>query len=252
MIKTILKNISKSLGIYGFVKGMYITARRLYYRGNRFDCPLCTRSYRLFLPFGFIPRPNAMCPGCGALERHRLLWVALTQLWNDNILQRGGRMLHVAPESILEEKFKQDYEYLSVDLDGSVAMQAMDITAISFPDNTFDAIICNHVLEHIPDDRQAMSELYRVMKYGGWGSLQVPIKGEVTDEDLTITDSQERTRRFGQHDHVRYYGRRDYIERLKSVGFEVISYPKQELLTATMLKRLSVDIETDIILVRKS
>ena len=90
MIKTILKNISKSLGIYGFVKGMYITARRLYYRGNRFDCPLCTRSYRLFLPFGFIPRPNAMCPGCGALERHRLLWVALTQLWNDNILQRGG------------------------------------------------------------------------------------------------------------------------------------------------------------------
>ena len=74
----------------------------------------------------------------------------------------------------------------------------------------------------------------------------------MTDEDLTITDSQERTRRFGQHDHVRYYGRRDYIERLKSVGFEVISYPKQELLTATMLKRLSVDIETDIILVRKS
>ena len=160
-------------------------------------------------------------------------------------------MLHVAPESILTEKFKQDYDYLSVDLDGSRAMQAMDITAISFPDETFDVIVCNHVLEHIPDDRQAMSELYRVMKCGGWGSLQVPIKGEVTDEDLSITAPQERLRRFGQEDHVRYYGRRDYINRLKFVGFEVLLLPKQELLSETALKRLSVDVESDVILVQK-
>ena len=90
MMKSMLRNITKSLGIYEFAKGMLVIARRLYYRGNRFDCPLCARSYRMFLPAGIIPRPNATCPGCSSAERHRLLWVALTQLWNDNILQRGG------------------------------------------------------------------------------------------------------------------------------------------------------------------
>ncbi len=96
----------------------------------------------------------------------------------------------------------------------------MDITDIHLPDHSFDVIICNHVMEHIPDDTQAMSELYRVMKPGGWAILQTPISGDTTFEDPTVQSPEERQRLFGQRDHVRIYGR-DYEDRLRSVGFTV-------------------------------
>lgn len=89
-------------------------------------------------------------------------------------------MLHIAPEPSLSEKFMKQYDYISVDLDGSNAMMPMDITELTFPDEHFDVIICHHVLEHIPDDRKAISELYRVLKSGGWASIQVPMKGDIT------------------------------------------------------------------------
>jgi ubiquinone/menaquinone biosynthesis C-methylase UbiE len=102
------------------------------------------------------------------------------------------------------------------------AMVRMDITNITLPDNSFDVILCNHVLEHVPDDRKAMSELYRVLKPGGWAILQTPMSDKPqTEEDLTITDPKERERRFGQDDHVRTYGM-DKKDRLESVGFTVV------------------------------
>jgi ubiquinone/menaquinone biosynthesis C-methylase UbiE len=106
---------------------------------------------------------------------------------------------------------------------GGVKIIKADITNIPFEDNSFDIIICNHVLEHIPDDRLAMSELYRVMKKGAWAILQVPIdyNRETTYEDFTITTPEGREKFFGQNDHVRIYGR-DYPDRLKSVGFSVM------------------------------
>jgi predicted SAM-dependent methyltransferase len=96
----------------------------------------------------------------------------------------------------------------------------MDISDIQYRDNTFDVIYCSHVLEHVPDDRKALREFWRVLKVGGWAILQVPIISDVTFEDPTVTSPEERERLFGQHDHVRRYGP-DYRDRLVDVGFSV-------------------------------
>jgi len=158
--------------------------------------------------------------------------------------------LHVAPESCLAEKFKKEYGYLSIDLDGKKAMMAMDLTAMTFEDESFDAIVCNHVLEHIPDDKKAMKELFRVLKPDGWASIQVPIKGDITQEDLSVTDPKERRRLYGQEDHVRYYGY-DFTDRLKEAGFDVLLIPKSDLLEPDEQARMSLDLENEVILCRK-
>lgn len=219
--------------------------------GDRFYCPICGGRYRKFLPGGVKLRPNAKCPGCGSLERDRLLWIVLEYLWKTHKISKGGHLLHVAPESMLAKKFKQNYDYLSVDLDGSRAMQAMDITDINLPDCQFDAIVCNHVLEHIPDDTKAMSELYRVLKPGGWASLQIP-RGtqEDTEEDLSITDPEERERLYGNKEHVRRYGK-DYQLRLEKAGFEVLTFSKEDVLTPDIKEKVSVESEKEIWISRK-
>jgi ubiquinone/menaquinone biosynthesis C-methylase UbiE len=163
---------------------------------------------------------------------------------------RGGKMLHIAPEATLADKFKQDYDYLSADLDGTIAMVGMDITDICYPDECFDAIVCNHVLEHIPDDHKALSELFRVLKPRGWGSIQVPMKGKETQEYPSISDSKERELVYGQSDHVRQYGK-DFKYRLESVGFEVLEFSKSEILNPLELERISVACENQVLIVRK-
>jgi len=102
-------------------------------------------------------------------------------------------------------------------------MVKMDITDIQYPDASFDAIICNHVLEHVPDDRRAMRELYRVLKPGGWAILQVPYSEQITQsiEDPSITTPEARARVFGQEDHVRIYAKEDYLTRLEEAGFRM-------------------------------
>lgn len=205
-------------------------------KNGRYYCPCCGSSYKLFLSEGTASRKNARCPGCGSLERHRLLWLVLTDNWfKRNKSYCSGKLLHVAPESCLEPRFKERFEYLSADIDESVAMVRMDLTDIDIEDNYFDAVVCNHVLEHIPDDIRALSELYRVLKVGGWASLQVPIKGDVTQEDPTITDPERRRVLYGQADHVRQYGL-DYLEKLKEVGFKVQVFDKASL-SAEVLDR---------------
>lgn len=219
--------------------------------GNNYYCPLCDRSYRKFLPAGVSKRPHAMCPGCGSLERHRLLWVTLQFLWNRRQIKFGGKMLHIAPEPALAEKFKQDFIYLSADLDGNIAMIGMDITEIGYPDNSFDSIVCNHVLEHIMDDHKALSELFRVLKPGGWGSIQVPMKGEITQqEELFITDPEERKRLYGQSDHVRQYGN-DFVNKLRKVGFDVLVFEKSEILNLSEQERISIACENKVLIVLK-
>jgi SAM-dependent methyltransferase len=111
-------------------------------------------------------------------------------------------------------------DYVAGDLDARFADRRIDVTALEFPDGTFDAILCNHVLEHVRDDRRAMSELRRVLRPGGWALLVPTIRNARTDEDPSVEDPDERTRRFGQHDHVRIYGW-DYLERLDDAGFDV-------------------------------
>lgn len=171
------------------------------------------------------------CPFCGSYDRDRLLLTFLQR--RTDLFSKPTKLLHIAPESTLAKKVvaTPSIDYVSGDLDGSLAMRPLDVTDIDFPDNTFDAVICNHVLEHVPDDRRAMSELLRVLKPGGWAVLQVPIgiKLDKTIEDFTLKSDAERLERFGQGDHVRVYSMGDYVERLRSVGWniEVIDFPSE-------------------------
>jgi SAM-dependent methyltransferase len=163
-----------------------------------------------------------MCPVCHSLERHRALWLYLqdqTCLFTENL-----HVLHFAPEEAFRRALADlpNLNYVTADIEPGQAMLAIDITQIPFASGTFDVILCNHVLEHVPDDRRAIGELYRVLKHGGWAILQSPVdtQRERTFEDPTITSPQERERLFGQNDHVRVYGR-DYKARLESAGFAV-------------------------------
>ena len=197
---------------------------KLYFKGNRFTDPIDGSSYRKFLPYGYQNlRQNALCPGTLSLERHRLLWLYLDL--KTNFLTDAIRVLHVAPEQVFYKKFKffSHWDYTTTDLHSPLADVKADICALPFEDNTYDFILCNHVLEHIPNDLKAMEELYRVLKPGGTAILQVPLEEgrKNTFEDDSITDQQERTRIFGQYDHVRVYGQ-DYYNRLQEVGFKAI------------------------------
>lgn len=195
----------------------------LFFKGNKFTDPIDGKSYRKFLPYGYgKQRENALSPGTLSLERHRQMWLYLQN--ETDFFTKNYKVLHIAPEQEFLRKFKKmkNLDYTSADLFSPIVDVKADILDLPFEDESFDVIFCNHVLEHIEDDRKAMSELYRVMKKGGWGILQVPMKNslEKTYEDFTITDPKERQKNFGQYDHVRWYGM-DYFDRLKSVGFSV-------------------------------
>ena len=173
------------------------------------------------MPYGIVPRKDAKCIHCGALERQRLVWLFLQK--NTDIFDGNSKkMLHVAPEPCFESIFKERLgsNYVSADLFNPHAMVKMDICDIQYPDNSFDFIYCSHVLEHVLDDRKAMREFFRVLKGTGWAILNVPITGEKTFEDSSIVHPKERLKAFGQEDHVRRYGR-DYVDRLRDSGFSV-------------------------------
>jgi SAM-dependent methyltransferase len=203
------------------LKQRWFRLRSPFYAGDRVVCPCCGGHFRLFLTDGVdAPRRNARCPGCGAWERHRVLRLFLercTDLFTSEL-----RVLHVAPESTLQRTLAElpNLEYISADLSSPLARVKLDVREIPYEDAYFDVILCNHVLEHVPEDRAAMKELRRVLRPAGWAILQVPIKREVTFEDPSATTPDERQRLFGQRDHVRIYGR-DYLERLQEAGFRV-------------------------------
>jgi SAM-dependent methyltransferase len=138
--------------------------------------------------------------------------------------QTPSKVLHMAPEKAFISRLKKlsHLDYISCDIESPLADIKADICALPFDDNSFDWILCNHVLEHIPSDTKAMQELYRVLKPGGKALLQVPLdpKRDTTFEDNSITDKATRTKIFGQYDHVRVYGK-DYFEKLRAIGFRV-------------------------------
>lgn len=202
-----------------------------YYRGEKYTDPINNKSYRKFLPYGYVDiRENVLSPGTLSLERHRLLWLYLEK--ETDLLNKPLKVLHIAPEQAFYKKFKtnKNWTYITADLYSPLADVKADITQLPFEDNSFDFILCNHVLEHIKEDKKAMRELYRVMKPGGIGIFQIPLdkKREISFEDDSITDPIERSRIFGQYDHVRVYGM-DYFHKLSNVGFSVqaLDYSKK-------------------------
>ncbi|MGX5856257.1 class I SAM-dependent methyltransferase [Dyadobacter jiangsuensis] len=213
----------------------------IFYIGNKVECPVCNSKYRKFLPYGrnTSSRENALCPSCLSLERHRLM--ALYMKRKTNFYTANLKVLHVAPEYCFIDRFEQmkNLDYITADIESPLAKVKMDIHQIPFPENTFDVAICNHVMEHVDDYILAMSELYRVLKPGGWALIQSPqdMKYEVTYEDPTITDPKEREIHFLQNDHLRLFGR-NYGRELEKGGFKVTEdrFVMDELSKAEVLR----------------
>ncbi len=236
--------------------GWLVPVAGLLYKGRGVECPLCGRRYRKFMPYGYVsPRENALCPHCLSLERHRLMWLYLTR--RTDITERLPRTLHIAPEVCVMRHLKplfvaEPQNYVTADLESPLAQLHFDVQQIPLADESFDMIICNHLLEHVEDDRKAMRELHRILRRGGMALLLSPVEltRERTFEDDTITDPAERTRIFGQYDHRRIYGN-DYVERLRESGFEADDIDYAARLTAEERKLYALP-EDHIYLVRKS
>lgn len=199
-------------------------------KGNRFTDPIDGKSFRMFLPYGYgKQRNNVLSPSTLSLERHRLLWLYLKN--ETDFFTAAHKVLHFAPEQAFYHRFRamKNLDYTTTDLFSPLADVKADICDLPFTDNSYDLILCNHVLEHIPDDTKAMQELFRVLKPGGMGIFQIPqeLQREKTFADDAITDPKQRAAIFGQYDHVRVYGR-DYFDKLRSIGFEVkeVDYTK--------------------------
>lgn len=217
----------------------------LLYVGRGRECPICGTKRRKFLPYGYVTsRDNALCPNCLSLERHRLLWLWLQR--ESDLFDRRPRLLHVAPEVCLMRHLRKAYkgheeDYVTADLESPLADLHFDIQHIPLADESFDVVFCNHIMEHVEDDLQAMREIHRVMRRGGWGVILSPVEleREKTFEDDSITDEAERTRIFGQYDHRRVYGC-DYADRLREVGFEVEDLDYAAMLTAEERERYAL------------
>lgn len=190
------------------------------HRGDTVSCPVCGHGFDRFKDAG--NRPNAMCWRCGSQERHRAQWLLLER--RPQLLGRAQSLLHFSPEWCLRQRLRvlSGLHYVTADLhDEGVDLQ-LDVTRLDLPDGAFDAVICSHVLEHVPDDAAAMAELRRITAPDGVTLVMVPLAldREHTYEDATITAPEDREREFLQHDHVRLYAP-DIADRLGSAGFHV-------------------------------
>lgn len=195
----------------------------LAYRGEAFKDPIDGKTFSKFLPYGYEKqRLNVLSPSTLSLERHRLLWLYLQH--KTDFFTKQQKVLHFAPEQAFYKRFRnlKHLDYTTTDLNSPIADVKADICDLPFEDNSFDTIICNHVLEHIEDDTKAMMELYRILKPKGMAILQIPqdLDRKTTFEDNSIVDPKERAKIFGQYDHLRVYGL-DFFDKLRSIGFEV-------------------------------
>jgi len=237
IFKTILKN--KLTGSQKASLNKYINLVK--YFGFNYRCPICNYYCKEFLPFGIeldvivkkeiigAGLRNSVCVKCGSRDRERLVYLYLKKVLRIEHKSSIKNILHIAPEPRLSKFIMniKDKNYICGDLISEGYnypdyVQELDVTNLPFDDSYFDLIICNHVLEHIENDSDAMKELFRVLNKNGVSILQVPISKKInkTFENPKITNPKDREIYFGQYDHVRIYGM-DYKKRLESVGFLV-------------------------------
>jgi SAM-dependent methyltransferase len=229
--------------VYSPLQDFFRYSSSLRFVGSGYKCPFCRSQFSRFLPTGIdVPvlrelnvigggyRTNSVCPRCYSEDRERLI-VLFLEKRKSYVFSEPVSVLHIAPEKNLSARLRRssNINYLSADLNSPMADLRMDITDIKEANDVFDVIICNHVLEHIADDKRAMRELFRVLRPGGFAILQVPISLGDTLEDPSISDPAERERCFGQRDHVRIYGQ-DYPSRLEDAGFSVAAPAPRDFL----------------------
>ena len=239
LFKTILNTIPRPLLIRLSYVARPIIAFTL--KGDKYTDPIDGKSFKSMLPYGYeTQRNNVLSPSTLSLERHRLLWLYLNEQTDFFTSVAKKKVLHFAPEQAFYKLFRnqKNLDYTTTDLFSPLADVKADICNLPFQDNQYDVILCNHVLEHIPDDTKAMQELYRVLKPGGMAVLQIPqdLKRATTFADDTITDQKERAKIFGQYDHVRIYGR-DYFDKLRSIGFTVVEEDYTNKITPELVEK---------------
>lgn len=233
---------------------------------GKYHCPFCGNKSDFFLEIGEnfdviakkkiigAGRRKAGCPYCNSTDRERLVYLYLKNEMKIFGSDRSKMILHIAPERNITKKLLRHFKgsYLCGDLftsgyDYPKHVKNMDLQNLPFQGNKFDLVICNHVLEHVENDKKALRELHRVLKPGGNAILQVPIAEclETTIEDTNIRDPQEREQEFGQADHVRLYGK-DYVTILKAAGFKV-----ERLNRASRYLKYKINPKEDIFLASK-
>ena len=215
--------------------------KSLAYIGDTFYCNCCHKTFSKFLPYGYKPRPNALCPWCHSLERTRLLLCYLER--ETSVFTPGKKILHFAPERMIRKKIRQKArrgDYIAADLNPALGDMVVDITRIPFPENHFDYIICSHVLGHVPDEAKAIDEMYRVLKPGGEALVMtvIDLLNPATFEDPSLTSPEERLAQYGEPDLVRLHGT-DFGIRLKRANSEVQVIDYSQRLTEAERRRLS-------------
>lgn len=219
-VKFLVRNIPRPV----LIKFSYIFSWMfsVFYKGNNVECPVCEGTFRKFMPYGNKGEDNRLCPKCLSLERHRLIWLYLKN--KTDFFTGHYKVLHIAPEQPFLKRFRalKNLDYQTADLLSPIADIKLDIRNMPLEDNSYDIVICNHVLEHIDDEHKAITEVYRVLRKGGFAILQVPMdySRETTFEDPSIQDRRQREAIFGQYDHLRVHGK-DYPDRLAQGGFVV-------------------------------
>ena len=198
--------------------------------GNRYECCCCGKSSRRFLSHGNLGlRRNIKCPHCLSLERTRILCMYIrNEVFKDT--EKPLKVLHFAPVKGLKDFLRQSPyvgDYRDADLNPNVATYQVDITQIPYEDNSFDLIICSHILYCVPEDRKAMQEIHRVLRPGGRALIVDTIEGDTTRE-LGHLSKKELQEVYGDEATCRVYGR-DITEILGSYGLKanIIDYVKQ-------------------------
>ncbi|QBN19847.1 class I SAM-dependent methyltransferase [Flavobacterium nackdongense] len=198
---------------------------------------------------------NFGCPFCNSTDRERHLFMFFDKL---NLWSKMGQseILHFAPETNLRKKIEQyrPFSYVKADLySNDLDIQKIDATAISFKEASFDIVICNHVLEHIPNYKNALIEFFRILKPGGLAILQTPYSKLLINnfEDGGINSNELRLIFHGQEDHVRVFGESTFFKSLKDVGFIVNRIKHSEFLNEIDSRYFGVSEDEDLIQVIK-
>ena len=220
LIKFLLNSAPRSLLIR--ISIILAPLFNLLFKGKKFTDPINGKSYSRFFPYGYNKqRKNALSLGTLSLERHRLLWLYLKN--ETSFFNKKNKILHIAPEQCFYSSFKKHFnDYYTADINSPLADYKVDICKMPFENNSFDFILCNHVLEHVYDDDLAIQELLRVLKVKGTAVLQVPIdfKLNKTIDGRDIKNPNKRNELFGQYDHLRIYGK-DFFKKVEKHGFKV-------------------------------
>lgn len=211
--------------------------RGILYFGLRHHCPCCEWRFRAYADKWslFSTTRDGYCPRCNAKARHRRLWLYLRE--HTNLFEDRLTLLEVAPWWSLFRALRpiRTLTYIGLDKNrhGDQVTLVGDLTAIPLSDASVDAALCIHTLEHVDDDRTAISELFRVLKPGAWAIVSVPIRlDRPTFEDPSIKSPEEREKAFGERGHVRWYGS-DFAARLRKGGFHVHMDPAREIPEST-------------------